>query len=236
MASPRSRFVCGVRAMLPALLGVAPLAVLCGVAAVNVGLSPSVALGMSLFIFSGAAQLAAVELIGDGASALLVVATVVLVNLRFLMYSASLAPHLRRVPAARKWLVGYLLSDHAYSVSIARFAREDRETESPGTGESDKLWYFLGAASTLWVAWLVGTAAGAFLGARIPSGWSLDFALPLTFIALAVPAIRDRANAAAALSASLIAVLAVHLPFGLGSVVAATVGIVVGSVVERRLG
>ena len=223
--------------MLPALLGVIPLAVLCGATAVEAGLPAGMALGMSLVIFSGVAQLAVIELIGRDASALLVIVTVFLINLRFLMYSASLAPHFRRLSARWKWSVGYLLSDHAYSVFAARFAPEGRGAEdNRGAGELEKLQYFLGAALTLWVVWLVGTAAGAFLGARVPSGWSLDFALPLTFIALAVPAIRDRAAAAAALSAGAAAAFAVHMPFNLGSVVAATMGIVVGLAIERRPG
>ena len=107
--------------MLPALVSVALLAVISGAAAVEVGLSAGMAFGTSALIFSGAAQLAAVDLIGAGAPALIVVTTVFVINLRFLMYSASLAPYFRRLSAWWKWLLAYLLSDYAYFISIARF-------------------------------------------------------------------------------------------------------------------
>ena len=95
-------------------------------------------------------------------------------------------------------------------------------------------WYFLGAGFTLWAAWQVSTAAGIFLGAQVPSRWSLDFTLALTFIALVFPALKDRAATAAALVAGVLAVLAFGLPYKLGLMVAAVAGIGVGLAVEAR--
>ena len=95
-------------------------------------------------------------------------------------------------------------------------------------------WYFLGAGLTLWSCWQASTAVGVFLGARVPESWSLDFTLPLTFIALVFPGLRDRPAAAAALAAGILAVLAAGLPYKLGLLAAALVGIVAGLAVEGR--
>ncbi len=154
---------------------------------------------MSVFVFAGAAQLAAIPLISAGASVAIVVLTVLMINLRLTLYSASLAPHFRRLPVGWKGLLSYLLTDQAYAATITRF--DDAETKEP-----DKRWYFLGVALAIWVTWQAATMLGVFLGAWASEGWSLNFVLPLIFIALAVPAIKDRTTTAAAISAGLAAV------------------------------
>jgi predicted branched-subunit amino acid permease len=156
--------------------------------------------------------------------------TVLVINLRLTLYSASLAPHFRGLPAGWKSLLSYLLTDQAYVATITRF--DDGETEEP-----DKRWYYLGVALAIWVTWQAATMLGVFLGAWASEGWALDFVLPLIFIALAVPAIKDRATTAAALSAGGAAVLAAALPLNLGLITAASVGVLGGlfaeSVAER---
>ena len=225
-ASPAAAaFVSGAKAIVPVLLALVPFAVAFGATAVGGGLSALEAFAMSAFVFAGAAQLAAVPLMSAGASVAVIVLTVLIVNLRLTLYSASLAPHFRRLPAGWKGLLSYLLTDQAYAATITRF--DDGETEEP-----DKRWYFLGVALAIWVTWQVGTMLGIFLGAWASEGWSLDFVLPLTFIALAVPAIKDRATAAAAISAGVAAVLAAAMPLNLGPITAASVGVLGGLVAE----
>ncbi len=230
-ASPAAAFVSGARAIAPVLLALVPFAMAFGASAMGGGLSTLEALAMSVFVFAGAAQLAAIPLISAGASVAVVVLTVLVINLRLTLYSASLAPHFRRLPLGWKGLLSYLLTDQAYAATITRF--DDGETEGP-----DKRWYFLGVALAIWVTWQAATMLGVFLGAWASEGWSSDFVLPLTFIALAVPAIKDRATTAAALSAGGAAVLAATLPLNLGLITAASVGVLGGlfadSVVERR--
>ncbi len=224
-------FVSGTKAIAPVLIALIPFAVAFGATAVGNGLSSLEALAMSVFVFAGAAQLAAIPLLSAGASVAIIVLTVLVVNLRMTLYSASLAPHFRRLPIGWKGLLSYLLTDQAYAATITRF--DDGETEEP-----DKRWYYLGVALAIWVTWQAATMLGVFLGARASEGWSLDFVLPLTFIALAVPAIKDRATTAAALSAGGAAVLAATLPLNLGLITAASVGVLSGlfaeSVAERR--
>ncbi len=228
MSSSRSELFAGVKAISPILLGVVPFGTISGIAAVEAGLSPVAAVGMSLIVFAGAAQLAAVQLIGMGASPAVIVLTALVINLRFAMYSASIGPHLKRLSGRLKGLSAYVLSDQAYAVSIASF------NESPG--RAYRHWFYLGAAWALWVTWQICALLGIFVGTRVPESWSLDFAIPVTFLAVVVPAIKDRPAAAAALAAGLVAVLAFGLPFNLGLILGAAAGILTGLLVEWRTG
>jgi 4-azaleucine resistance transporter AzlC len=222
--SSSSAFTSGAKATLSALLGLIPLAVSLGAAAVGSGLSALEALAMSVFVLSGAAQMAMIELISTGASAAVIVLTVLTISLRLTMYSASLAPHFRRLSAGWKGLLSYLLTDPAYAVSVTRFDGDIKEL--------NKRWFFLGAALAIWITWQAGTLVGVFLGSRVPEGLSLDFFLPLTFIALTFSAIKDRTTSAAALSAGVAAVFAAVLPLNLGLLTAALVGVLAGLLTE----
>ncbi len=216
------------RAIAPVLLGIVPFAVISGIAAMGAGLPAGLAFALSVIVYAGSAQLVAVQLIAAGAHALVVLLAALIVNLRFLMYGASLAPHLGPLPAARKCLLAYLLTDQVYAVAISRF-------QAQGTGEAaGKGRYFLGAGAAMWCAWQAAAAAGIFLGARVPASWSLDFAVPLTFIALVFPAVKDRAAAAAALAAGAAALAAAALPFRLGLVIAALAGVSAGMLAAPR--
>jgi 4-azaleucine resistance transporter AzlC len=224
----RSAFVAGARAIAPILVSVAPFGLISGVTAVGVGLSDALAFGMSFLIFAGASQLAVVQLIGDGAVALAIITTAALINLRFVMYSASLAPHFRRLPLAWKCLLAYVLTDQAYAVSITHYMQDDPD-------EAAKHWYFLGTALPLWVTWQISTAVGIFVGAQVPPEWSLDFAIPLNFLALLIPAIKGRTTVVAAVVAGVVAVAAFHVPFNLGLMIGALSGVLVGLLVDIRL-
>ncbi|WP_244605528.1 AzlC family ABC transporter permease [Halorussus marinus] len=224
MSSPRADFVSGVRVSLPILLGIAPFGMVAGVAAVGAGVPTVEALAMSVVIFAGASQLAAAELIGRNAPAVVVVVTVLVINVRMVMYSASIAPYFRDQPGRWKALVAYLLTDQAYAVSLLEFESD---------GETARRWYYLGVAASLWVTWQVATVAGIALGASVPDGWRLEFAVPLVFLAVLVPAVTDRATGAAALVGGSVAVTANGLPFNLGLIVAAVVGIGAGLLVEE---
>ena len=225
-ASPTAAFASGTRAILPVLLALTPFGLAFGTTAVGSGLSPLEALAMSVFIFAGAAQLTAVQLLSSGASAIIVILSVLIVNLRLTLYSASLAPHFQRLPLGWKGLLSYLLTDQAFAATITRF--EEGQVEEP-----DKRWYYLGVALAIGIVWLTATMLGIFLGSWVSEGWSLDFVLPLIFIALALPAIKDRMTAAAALCAGVAAVFAAALPLNLGLISAALVGVLGGLVAEK---
>lgn len=216
----------GVHGVMPLLPGVIPFALVSAYAAREAGLSIAEALGLSTIVFAGAAQMAFVSLLASGAVAPVILATVLVINMRMVMYSASLAPHLRHEPAWRRAVMGYVLTDQAYAVSITHF------TDAPEAGH--KGWYYLGAALPLWIVWQVFTLAGLLLGARVPAEWGLDFTVPLVFLVLLVPAIRDRPSAEAAVVGGGVAAMLAGLPYNLGLMVGAVSGIVWGVLAEDR--
>jgi 4-azaleucine resistance transporter AzlC len=216
----RQEFIAGVRDELPLLVGVFPFGMIYGVLALGAGLAPSAAQAMSSILFAGSAQFITAQLAGSATPWLVMVVTAFVVNLRHALYSASVAPYLQKLSPLWKGLLAYLLTDEAYAVVITRYQRD-------GLGGWNH-WYFLGAGLTLWSGWQISTAVGIFLGAQVPAGWMLDFTLALTFIALVVPALRDRPAALAALMAGLTALAAYSLPYKLGLILAALVGIAAG--------
>jgi len=225
-STQRREFFLGVRALLPILLGVVPFGLISGIAVIATGIPPASGLVMSLLVFSGAALIVALQLISAGAPAAVVLFSALVVNLRFMIYSASLAPLFRRLPRERKGLLAYLLSDQAYAASITHL--------SEGPAPETRWLHFLGAGATMWIAWQISVGLGLFLGARLPVSWSLEFTIPLTFLALAVPAIKDRFTLAAAAIAGVTAVLADGAPFRTGLVLAALLGIFLGTAWESR--
>ncbi len=226
MRTKSQEFWGGVRAEAPILLGVVPFGLIFGALAISSHLSAFASQAMSAIIFAGSAQFIAAQLVGTGTAGLVIVVVVFVVNLRHALYSASVAPHVRHLKPAWKVLLSYLLTDEAYAVTITRYNREG----DSGTAH----WYFLGAGLTLWTSWQLSTAVGIFIGAQIPGSWPLGFVLPLTFIALVVPALKDRAGVVAALVAAAIGLLALGLPYKTGLLLAAFIGILTGLLVEGR--
>jgi 4-azaleucine resistance transporter AzlC len=233
MSAPHTRrkeFLAGCRDEAPILLGVMPFGMIYGVLALAAGLPPAVAQAMSAVVFAGSAQFIAAQLIRDGIPAVVLVLTIFVVNLRHALYSATVAPSLKGLGLGWKALLAYLLTDEAFAVAVTRYQREGGASEPPPHHE----WYFLGAGFTLWASWQLSTAVGVFLGTQVPESWSLDFTLALTFIALVVPALKDRGAAAAAAAAAALALVAAGLPYKLGLLAAAVVGVAVGLLTERR--
>jgi predicted branched-subunit amino acid permease len=218
-------FLDGARAVLPVLPGVATFGVISGVAMVGSGMSPLAAMAMSILAYAGTAQLASLQLAAAGAPFVLILVATLVLNLRFALYSLAMAPHLRGGTPRMKVLYSYLLSDNGYAHFVARF------TSHPG--DPGKVAYYLGACAAIWTTWQAATAAGIGVGSRIPPAWHLEFIVTLTFLALGISVIRDRAMAVAALAAAVVAVLAIDLPYRFGLIAAAAVGIASGMVFER---
>ncbi|HNQ96187.1 MAG TPA: AzlC family ABC transporter permease [Anaerolineales bacterium] len=217
----------GVRAEVPLLIGVFPFGMIYGALAIDAGLSDVAAQMMSSTVFAGSAQFITAQLVKDSTPGFVIVLTIAVVNLRHMLYSASLAPYLASVSTRWKMLLSYLLTDEAYAPSIIQYENEGVKPFSH--------WFLFGAGAALWIIWQVSTALGIFLGAAIPDSWSLDFALPLTFIAMVVPVLKNRPSVAAALSAGCVALAAGSLPYKLGLIVAALVGIAIGIFLEKRM-
>jgi predicted branched-subunit amino acid permease len=209
------------------LVAVVPFGLVAGASPVTHGLGGVVAVGFSIIVFAGASQLAAIDVLGSGGSAFVAALAAWTINLRLLLYSASLAPHLAKEKLRTRLGIAYLLTDQAYAVCISRWGRGDDPRR--------RVPFYLGAASTLWASWQLATVVGVLIGATVPDDVPLEFAVPLVFLVLLVPAIVSRPAALAAAVAGLSAVAAAELGAGnLSLMVGATAGIVAGALAESR--
>ncbi|MEO8485383.1 MAG: AzlC family ABC transporter permease [Betaproteobacteria bacterium] len=210
--------------MLPACVGLAPFGLVCGVGAQAAGADWLATLGMATIIFSGAAQVLAIQLYAAGAPTAIIILTCFVLGLRLLMYSAAMAPYLKPLPAAWQRGLPFLLTDQAFAASIRRF----NATNDPRGGGL----HFLGCGVALWAMWVATNMIGYFAGNTIPASWSLDFAVPLCFIALAAPLFRTVPAIAAGACAAIAVVAFEELPMKLALVVAGIVGVVTGTIVD----
>jgi predicted branched-subunit amino acid permease len=215
----------GARSISPILIGVAPFGLIFGVTAANSDVPALAAWASSFIVFAGAAQLSIIEVLGTGGAAIVAIFTAIVINSRHLMYSADMGRYTSSQPMWRKVAMAYLLTDQAYLISSHRF-------RDPNTASSFPSFYF-GAALTLWITWQVTTTAGFLLGASIPDSWSLEFAIPLTFLALLVVAVKDRPGLIAAATGGIVALIAIGLPYHLGLIAGALAGVAAGVASER---
>jgi predicted branched-subunit amino acid permease len=214
----------GFAEMLPACVGLTPFGLVTGVGAAAAGAGFIGTMGLSAIIFSGAAQILASQLLAQGAPVAVVILTCFVAGLRFLMYSAAMAPYLKPLPPRWQNTLAFLLTDQAFASSIRRFNAKD----DPRGGAL----HFLGGGLALWAMWMITNAIGYFAGNLIPPAWSLDFAVPLCFIALVAPLLRDTPLIVAALVGGVAVVALDGMPMKLNLFVAGVLGIAAGTLVD----
>ena len=222
----RRPFVAGFLDIAPILVGVFPFGLIAGIAAVEAGLASFQAYAVSPIVFAGASQLAMMDLVGRDAAPIVIVTTVLVINARFAMYSAALAPAFRGLGPFRKAYGSYIITDQSFAVSVLRFDHVDESLP-------ERFAYFMGASLGMWGTWQISSLLGVILGAGVPEEWSLDFAIPLVFMALLFPAIKDRGTTFAAIAAAIGAVAFFSLPLNLGLLVAAGIGLAAGTLAGR---
>ena len=226
---PKSAWLRGARDGLPFVLVVLPFSLVFGVVARETGLTLAEAMGFSVLIVAGAAQFAALQLMTENAPFLAVVATALAVNLRMAMYSASLAPHLGAAPFWQRAVAAYLNVDQTYARSVAEYEARPEMTLPERVG------YFLGVATPIFPVWYAGSLAGAVAGQAFPDWLGLDFAVPITFMAIVAPMLKTLAHVAAALTSVVLALALAWVPAGMGLLVAAACAMVVGASVETLM-
>lgn len=226
--SPRAAFRHGVVQSLPFLIVIVPFALLFGVVATEAGLDIAQVMGFSVLVLAGASQFTAVQLLADNAPAIIVILSALAVNLRMAMYSASLLPWLREATRGQKAWLAYALIDQSYALSIQHYERH------PRLSVAQRLGYFAGTALVLCVPWMIASWVGATVGQAIPDDIALDFAMPITFLAMIAPMLRTPAHLAACFVAIVGALLLAGLPSGLGLLIAAPLGMAAGAAVELR--
>lgn len=221
----RQGFVAG----LPFVLVIVPFSLLFGLLATEAGLSVFETLAFSVVVIAGAAQFTALQLMQENAPTLIVIASALAVNLRMAMYSASLTPYLGAAPLWQRALCAYMLVDQSYVVGIAKFEAE------PAMTVAQRVRYFIGAVTPVIPLWYFFTFVGAYLGEQVPDNWALDFAIPITFLAMIAPMFRTAAHVVAAFVAVLVSLLAVQVPYSLGLIIAGSAGMIAGAQTELWL-
>jgi predicted branched-subunit amino acid permease len=209
----------------PLVVGFVPWGVVVGLAMVSAGLTSGQAVGMSVLVFAGASQIAVLPLLIAGAPLWVMYVTALVVNLRYVIYSAVLAPYFGRLPWVWRALLSYVTVDGVFALFIGRFR--------PSDDEPTRHWFYLGGCLLSYVVWQISSWIGIFGGALIPRDWSLDFAGTLALVALIIPLLYDRAVVCGALAAGVVSVAAAGLPLNLGVLAAIATGVLVGLAVTR---
>ncbi|WP_209506606.1 MULTISPECIES: AzlC family ABC transporter permease [unclassified Ruegeria] len=228
-ATSKSYFWKGFRDGTPFVFVAVPFGLLFGVFSTEAGLNIVQTIAFSITVFAGAAQFTALQLLQDETPTIIVLISALAVNLRVAMYSASLTPYLGAAPLWQRACAAYLIVDQSYACSIAQFEKK------PDLAIPQRMAYFLGSVTPITPLWVLGTCLGAVLGAQIPESWALDFALPITFLAMIGPMMRTLAHVIAALVAIVVALLTVSVPFNLGLLIAGAAGMMAGAQAELML-
>ncbi len=223
MSSRFSQTLSGARDTLPMLVGALPFGIIFGTLATSSGLSVAATLAMSALVFAGSAQFIAIGLIASGTGLVVILLTTLIVNLRHMLYSASLLPYVRHLPQRWRVPLAFWLTDETFAVVHRHFILHP-------TAEQYRHWYFLGSCLAMYSNWVACTLVGVLLGHALPgmANWGLDFAMVATFIGIVVPALRTRPMLVAALVAGAVALAAHGLPYKLGLMLAALSGVVAG--------
>lgn len=230
MQVSRAAFLRGVRHGLPLVVVVVPFAALFGLLASEAGLRLYEILIFSTVVFAGASQFAALQMLQDHVPLLIILVTALAINLRMLMYSVALTPYLGAAGIRMRALMAFLLVDQSFALSIAEYEKR------PDLTVDERASYFLGTTVPIMIAWLAAISAGALLGRAIPPEYSLDFALPITFLAMAGPMLRTMPHVFACAVSVAVTLALYWMPFGTGLLVGAAVGMAAGALAETMRG
>jgi len=226
ITTAKSAYLKGIADGAPFILVIVPFALLFGLLATEAGLSVIEALAFSVVVIAGAAQFTALQLMQEHAPTVIVLVSALAVNLRMAMYSASLTPWIGSAPMWQRALAAYLTVDQSYVVAMAQFEK------TPELPIRQRMAYFFGAVTPVVPLWYIFTFVGALIGAQVPDGLALDFAIPITFLAMIAPMFRTLAHVVAAFVAVLVSLLAVQVPYSMGLMVAGVAGMMAGAQTE----
>jgi 4-azaleucine resistance transporter AzlC len=225
----------GLIATLPMMISAFPFGLIFGALATANGLSPLAVMGMSLFVFSGSAQFIAVILLGTGSALGVIWLATLILNLRHLLYAATLVDHVRHLSQVWRFGLAAWLTDETFAVMERRYRLE-------GGGENAH-WYYLASCLGMYINWAFWTYIGVIVGTRFEDigNWGLEFAMVVTFIGIVMPALRASPYWLAAITAGSVATVGYHLPYKLGLLLGALAGIAAGLALQewqrrRRIG
>jgi len=227
--SVKNTFWRGFRDGLPFVLVVMPFGTLFGVAATEAGMDILQVMSFSVLVIAGAAQFSALTLLIEDAPLIIILLTSLAVNLRMAMYSAALVPHFGKLRTGLKLVISYFLVDQSYALGIREYE------ERPDQPIDNKVAYFFGIMLIMAPFWYLATYLGAALGASIPDAFSLDFAVPICFIALIAPLLRTIPHIITAIVSVVAALSLAWIPYSLGLIIAAIMAMMAGAYAELKL-
>lgn len=226
MPNSRKAFLKGAAHALPFFVVIVPFAMLFGVLSAEAGLGPWEAQAFSVAVFAGASQLAALQLMQDQAPLIIILATGIAVNLRMMMYSVALTPHLGGAPLGIRATIAYFLVDQSFALSLAEFDKR-AELTLP-----EKVAYFFGTIAPITAVWNVATAVGVQMGRAVPESWGLDFAMPITFVGMTAAMLRSIPHGVAMAVSVGVTLLLWAMPYGTGLLVGSAAGMAAGAIAE----
>ena len=219
-------FNMGFRSLLPIISGIIPFGAVMGSAFSEAKLSFWQAVLMNTTVYAGAAQLATVNLMTLNAAVFVVVATGLIINLRFLLYSAAMSPLLHDASPLIKFICAFTLTDQSYATMMAN--------ESKFTTNREAVEFYLGTAACMLLVWHASVIAGFVFGNFAPASWNLDFAVPLSFVALLIPTLKNRKYVAVAIFSSFASLLLHQLPLKTGLVSTALLSMGLAYILMRK--
>ena len=226
MRSPRAVFWRGFWDCAPFTIIVVPYAMLFGVVARDAGLAVYEVMAMSVLVIAGASQFTAVALMQEQAPVIIILMAALAVNMRMVMYSAALAPHLGHLRLWVRAVLAYMMVDQSFALSVRKY--EEIPTMSP----TSKAAYYFGALTAVAPLWYICTFAGAVIGKSIPPMFSIEFAVPVCFIAMTAPMLRSLPHVVAALVSVIAAIAFSWMPFNLWLIAAGILAMMAGAQVE----
>jgi len=245
LKSARASFLIGARDTLPLILAAVPFAIVYGALAISQGLSEWMVMGMSVFVFAGASQFVAVTLLATATFYPIILLTVFIVNLRHMLYAASLMPQVAKVPQLLRVPMAFWLTDESYAAVTAasnRFSHgsadevDDTVANRNDTKNIQFTPFYIGSGIAMYSSWVFFSWLGMTLGQSIPdiTSWGLDIAMVVAFIGIVVPHLKNKADWACALTAGVSALLTYSWPHQTGLLFSSFVAIVVGVLLSNR--
>ena len=212
----------------PLIVGGIPFGIIFGTLALNAGLDVWQTIGMSSIVFAGSAQFVAIGMLAAGTSIGFIIATTLIVNLRHLIYAASMLPHVKHLGQRWRIPLGFLLIDEVFAATYPRYLNHAQDKNNH--------WHYLGVGVAFYISWNIATVIGIFFGSTIPGieSWGLDFAMSATFIGMVIPHLINKPMIAAVLTSAVLSIITYGLPHKIGLVISAIVAMAVGYYLEQR--
>ena len=227
--SEKQSFREGFQACLGAIPGMFAWGMVTGMAMTQSGLTVWQALGMTFIVYAGSAQLASLPLIAANAPIWVIFLTALIVNLRFVIFSAVVGPHFAHLPWYKRVWYGYFNSDVTIGVFPRRFPSGTLDNPS------GKLGFFTGIGYSTWCGWQIGSVIGILLASQIPPSWGIGYAGTLALLAIMIPLTVNSAALAGVAVAGIIAVVLKDAPYRLGLLAAVILGMIAAMMVDAIL-